>query len=99
MYPFGKLQAGHFMPGRTDNILFEEEAVHAQCYRCNVTMSGMWPAYYTAMEEKYGFAWIEGQLYKWHNNTKKYEIKELITLERYYIMECCGMLEDEFTRR
>ena len=97
-YPFGKLQAGHFMPGRMDCILFEEQAVHAQCYRCNVTQSGMWPAYYIAMEKKYGFAWIASQLDKWDTDTKKYTINELKAMEPYYKMEI-ARIEEAHLRR
>ena len=52
-YPIGKLQAGHFIPGRADSILFEPTCVHAQCYRCNVIRSGEWVKYFRFMEEKY----------------------------------------------
>ena len=49
LYPIGKLQAGHFIPGRYDAILFDEEQVHAQCYRCNCKLQGMWHKYYLFM--------------------------------------------------
>ena len=48
------LQAGHFIPGREDSILFEPTCVHAQCYRCNVKRSGEWVKYYRFMQKKYG---------------------------------------------
>lgn len=48
-YPIGKLQAGHFIPGRTDAILFAETQVYAQCYRCNCKLQGMWHMYYQFM--------------------------------------------------
>ena len=35
IFPFKKLQAGHFVPGRRNAILFNEECVHAQCFHCN----------------------------------------------------------------
>ncbi len=47
--PFKKLQAGHFIPGRTDAILFDDRQVHAQCYRCNMKLQGMWHKYYLFM--------------------------------------------------
>lgn len=53
-YPIGKLQAGHFIPGREDSILFDPSCVHAQCYRCNVQRSGEWVKYFRFMEKKYG---------------------------------------------
>ncbi len=54
LYPRGRLQAGHFIPGRQDSILFEPTCVHAQCYRCNVERSGEWVKYFRFMEEEYG---------------------------------------------
>ena len=53
-YPIGKLQAGHFIPGREDSILFEPTCVHSQCYRCNMLHQGEWVKYFRYMEEKYG---------------------------------------------
>jgi len=40
LYPYKKLQAGHFTSGRADAVLFEESGIHAQCYRCNIERSG-----------------------------------------------------------
>jgi len=58
-YPRQKLQAGHFIPGRTDAILFDPDCVHAQCYRCNCKLQGDWPAYYRFMQREYGQEKIE----------------------------------------
>lgn len=52
-YPIGKLQAGHFIPGREDSILFDPVCVHAQCYRCNVQRQGEWVKYFRFMEKRY----------------------------------------------
>lgn len=57
-YPISKLQAGHFIPGRADSILFEPTCVHAQCYRCNILRQGEWLKYFRYMEEKYGLEHI-----------------------------------------
>jgi hypothetical protein len=51
-YPaFGKgcAQAGHFIPGRGNSILFDEIAVNAQCYNCNFNLRGNWVAYEQAL--------------------------------------------------
>lgn len=37
--PFKKLQAGHFIPGRNNAILYNERHVHAQCWKCNAPAS------------------------------------------------------------
>lgn len=53
-YPFKQLQAGHFIAGRTNSILFDEEATHAQCYGCNVGRGGAHVEYFIFMEDTYG---------------------------------------------
>ena len=52
--PIGQLQAGHFIPGREDSILFNPAGVHAQCYRGNIKRQGEWLKYFRFMEKKYG---------------------------------------------
>ena len=51
---FSRLQAGHFIPGRNNSILFDVRCVHAQCVGCNVYGGGQQPSYYWYMVEKYG---------------------------------------------
>lgn len=48
------LQAGHFIPGRRNSILFDERNVHAQCYGCNVMKKGNPIEYWKFMEKEYG---------------------------------------------
>lgn len=48
-----QMQAGHFIPGRCNSILFEENGVHPQCRRCNYN-EGNGPEYYIFMEKTYG---------------------------------------------
>lgn len=50
----GCMQAGHFLPGRRMGTLFDERNVHAQCYVCNVRLSGNWPEYLDFMVRTYG---------------------------------------------
>ena len=102
-YPFKQLQAGHFMPGRLDFMLFDEGHVNAQCKRCNVFQSGMWPMYFLRMEEKLGYAWIAEQLELFQKNfqgrkTKQYSTKELQALEALYVMQSAD-LEAEHLRK
>src|ERR1019366_6086358 len=35
LYSIKQLQAGHFIPGRHNSVLFSEQGVHAQCFGCN----------------------------------------------------------------
>jgi hypothetical protein len=57
-YPMKKLQAGHFIPGRMDSILFDPTCVHSQCYKCNIERQGEWLKYWRFMEVKYGRPYI-----------------------------------------
>lgn len=54
VYPLKSLQAGHFVAGRTNAILFDDRGVNSQCYRCNVGEHGNTTAYWVWMEEHYG---------------------------------------------
>ncbi len=47
-------QAGHFVPGRGNAILFEETGCHAQCYNCNIRKKGAWPEYMEFMLREHG---------------------------------------------
>ena len=48
----GCIQAGHFIPGRKNSVLFSEVGVHGQCSWCNGSdlggLKGNWPGYLTA---------------------------------------------------
>lgn len=35
-----EMQAGHFIDGRNNTILYDERLVHPQCQRCNVWLGG-----------------------------------------------------------
>lgn len=48
-----QFDAGHFIPGRGNGILFDERGVHAQCKRCNARSGNPVP-YYQYMEKRYG---------------------------------------------
>lgn len=49
-----RLHAGHFIPGRTNSVLFEEKNVHGQCMYCNTFLHGALDKYYVFMLKKYG---------------------------------------------
>ncbi len=68
--PFKKLQAGHFIAGRTNAVLFDEEAVYSQCYSCNVGRGGAYVEYFVFMEEEVGRAKIDELRQKRHLSVK-----------------------------
>lgn len=47
-------QAGHFIDGRHNAVLFSEQGVHGQCYHCNVGLKGNKLEYWLFMERTYG---------------------------------------------
>lgn len=47
-------QAGHFIDGRHNAVLFQERGVHGQCYHCNVGLKGNKIQYWLFMERTYG---------------------------------------------
>ena len=52
-FPFKELQAGHFVGGRTNALLFDEEIVYSQCARCNLYLKGNYQAYTLFMLREY----------------------------------------------
>jgi hypothetical protein len=79
----GCVQAGHFIPGRRNAILFDERGVHAQCYICNVRFKGNWTGYYSFMLSRYGQAVIDDMIRK-EKQIKQFMVHELLELADTY---------------
>jgi len=79
----GCVQAGHFIPGRGNSILFDERGVHAQCYNCNVTLKGNWPEYMRYMMADYGQEIVD-ELLHLKKQVRKYTPEELEELRDLY---------------
>ena len=80
---YKNLQAGHFVPGRGNSILFEERGVHPQCYHCNIGLKGNPRKYAQYMLEKYGQGVID-ELDRLSETVRKFTPQELIELREYY---------------
>lgn len=76
LHPFKELQAGHFIPGRHNGILFDERGVHAQCYHCNVGLKGNPIKYFRLMQQVYGETVIR-DLERLDATLKDYTVPEL----------------------
>ena len=78
----GDIQCGHFIAGRLNNILFDEQNAHGQCTGCNKFRSGNWPAYLEAMQKKYGQPTIERLLAARHtmHRFRAWELRDIIDL-------------------
>ncbi len=83
VYEFKQLHAGHFIPGRNGNNLFDERGVHAQCGVCNLWKKGDWANYLDSMKELYGQEIID-ELLEQRHEVKKYTVSELLEKEKTY---------------
>lgn len=48
-----QIQAGHFVDGRNNTVLYDPNLVKPQCYRCNMVLKGNKVAFTLRMLEKY----------------------------------------------
>jgi hypothetical protein len=80
---YKNLQAGHFIQGRHNQVLFDERNVHPQCVKCNVFKSGNLVEYYGFMLKTYGQDVID-ELRKLDKKNKQFTIKELEKLLKKY---------------
>ena len=70
VFAIDRLQAGHFIPGRNNAILFDPRCVHAQCIGCNMYGGGKQPAYYEFMLQRYGREVVD-ELFRQANTSLK----------------------------
>jgi hypothetical protein len=78
--PMNEAQAGHFIGGRTNSVLFDERLVHVQCRMCNIWLEGNYVAYTLYMLKKHTVEEIEAfQALK--HQTVKYTIGDLLEME------------------
>jgi len=82
-YERKQLQAGHFIQGRTNAILFDEKGVHGQCYACNVGRHGATEDYWVFMEKEYGRKIIDEIMANRHKQLK-FSVSDLEALTVYY---------------
>lgn len=71
-----ELQAGHFIPGRHNAILFERRGCHPQCYVCNIPLKSNPRNYDAYMRVKYGAKVIK-ELEALDRTTKQFTVLEL----------------------
>lgn len=81
--PFKDLQAGHFIAGRGNAILFDEECVHSQCRVCNIIKGGNILVYRRKIIDLYGKGYDE-ILEKRAIPTRKFTVEELESLISEY---------------
>jgi len=79
----GGLQAGHFIQGRMNSILYDERGVFAQCYGCNVMKKGNMVKFYKFMLKEHGQEVID-ELEELGGQTKQMKAFEHIEIFETY---------------
>ena len=81
--PYSSIQAGHFVNGRGNAVLFDEFQVNGQCTSCNVFLRGNYQRYTLKMISIHGLNRVEEMLAMKHK-TKSYKVWELLEIEEKY---------------
>lgn len=80
--------AGHFIGGRTNSVLFDETIVHAQCSRCNNYGGGKPWDYEQFMMKRYDYDYgtLE-EIKARRHQIKKYTMEDLKDLKKHFDKE------------
>lgn len=91
----GCIQAGHFIAGRHNTVLFDEDLVHGQCYHCNVGLKGNWVEYEAAMIAMYGRDKVEEfkRKSKGHGEYVKYTVDDYLAKEAEYKQKIAELID------
>lgn len=86
-YPYKKLQAGHFISGRGNAVLFDERLVYSQCVGCNgnppMGKGGNYVEYFVFMESEVGREKID-EFRALKNTTVVYKTHDFIEIQEKY---------------
>ena len=92
--PIQKLHAGHFLPGRRANNLFDTRGCHAQCISCNTYQQGNWPGYFAYMERLYGRETIN-ELIKQDRVLHHWTVGEILEIRDKYKQKVKAIIEKQ----
>ena len=92
-FPFKKLQAGHFIPGRGNAVLFDERLVYTQCFGCNVSKGGNYIEYFVFMEQEWGRSMID-DFRQLRYKIVKYKIDDFIKIKDTFKEKTRKLLEE-----
>ena len=88
------IQAGHWLDGRGNAILFEDDGIYPQCFRCNYYGGGnninVKENFHKFMEKTVGKKRME-ELIRLKNTTKTFTIEELHDLQDEYEDKLVGI--------
>jgi len=78
-----KLDAGHFIAGRHNAVLFDERNIHIQCKTCNAFLEGNRLEYNRFMLKKYGQEVIN-DLERRDKEVIQFKVFELLDWQEYF---------------
>jgi Bacteriophage Lambda NinG protein len=94
---FKELQAGHFIPGRNNAVLFDERIVYSQCVGCNgnppMGLGGNYVEYFIFMEQEWGREKID-EFRALKFKTVKYTAIDLLEKKEYFEQKTRQLIED-----
>lgn len=93
-YHIKLLQAGHFVPGRHNAVLFSEEGTHAQCYNCNINLRGNTLKYRHKIVEIYGVGYDE-VLEKLSEEIVQFKYNDYVEIAERYAQKTKSILENQ----
>ena len=89
-------QAGHFVSGRSNNVLFDDQLVYAQCSACNNYGSGRQWEFGKFLMEKFGYDYATlDEMQSRKNIVKKYTMQELKELKEYFDKEADRIIKEK----
>ena len=90
---FKALDCGHFVPGRTDALLYDEHNARAQCQACNRFRQGQWVEFERALLDRYGLQEVT-RLKRLKYSPVQYSVPELRAIADKYREKYKTLLED-----
>ena len=95
-YPFKKLQAGHFISGRGNAVLFDERLVFSQCVGCNGNppygKGGNYVEYFRFMLDEVGLEKID-EFRHLKNTDKVYKTYDFVDIKIKYELKTKELLD------
>ena len=82
VYPYKKIQNGHFYSRAILSLRYDEQNCRPQCYSCNCARNGNYIEYYKRLEKEIGKGGMDYLEYKRHQTKKmgKADYQELIDI-------------------
>ena len=101
-YKYPQLQAGHFISGRGNAVLFDERLVYSQCVGCNGNppygKGGNYVEYFRFMLDEVGLEKID-EFRALKSTTKQYKIHDFEELEKEFNNKTEDMLHEDHAFR